>query len=968
VRSLSRTGALKSLLEQVDKYNIDVAALQETKWLGSEITDMKSYTIFKSGKPSGNREFGVAFIVNKKFKQLVTDFKPINERLCALRIKTTFFNVWLINIHAPTEDKDDDIKDEFYSLLEYTYDSLPSNDMKIVLGDFNAKVGKEETYKGTIGGHSLHDTSNDNGQRVVDFASSRNIVVSSTFFPHRNIHKRTWASPDGVTFNQIDHVLTDKRAASSILDVRSYRGANCDSDHYLVKATFRCRIATRGQTKSQTAPKFDIEKLKERSIAVAYESALESHLNKNLNLQEMQVEELWSRIKNDIKSVAEEVIGLKSRRKRNDWRDDECKDATRKKNEAYIQYTERTTRAKKEAYKELRRFANKTNRRKKRKYLNDELREMDENFKQNNTRAAYAVVKQLKAGFQPTTSLCKDTNGNIISDAEEIKSRWKQYFQELLNPSGPTERHTSNNLTDRTADEEPTSSPPTLEEVKSALGNQKNNKAPGVDNIPAELLKWGGECVAKIIHALISSIWTKEILPNDWRKSIICPVYKKGDKLRCENYRGISLLCTSYKVFSKILESRIKPLADKITGEYQGGFRTGRSTTDQIFSVKQVLEKCWEYNIEVHQIFVDFKQAYDSIDRTVLYTILLDLGIPAKLVRLIKLTMTGSISQVRVQNDLTASFETECGLKQGDGLAPILFNLALEYVIRRIPVDTKGTLLFKSTQVVAYADDINIMARSLVGAKEVLVNLDSSAREVGLRINENKTKVMTQTRRNTPIRQNLTVADYNFENVENFVYLGTNISKDGNETEEIKRRILLANKTYYWILPIIRNKDVHRNAKLRIYKSIIRPVLCYGSETWTLTQASEKMINACERKILRRILGPVRIEDVWRTRYNVELYTIFDDPEVSTLIKLRKLQWAGHVVRMDDERIPKRALKGKAEGKRPVGKPRKRWQDSIDADSKSLLRFSNWRTRSLDRDAWRRSIQEAKARLGLSRH
>jgi endonuclease/exonuclease/phosphatase family metal-dependent hydrolase len=115
-----------------------------------------------------------------------------------------------LNVHAPTEDKDDDIKDSFYEELEQVFDQFPRYHMNILLGDFNAKVGREEIFKPIIGNESLHEASNDIGVRVVNFATSKNLIVKSTTFPHRDIHKHTWTSPDEVTHNQIDHVLIDK--------------------------------------------------------------------------------------------------------------------------------------------------------------------------------------------------------------------------------------------------------------------------------------------------------------------------------------------------------------------------------------------------------------------------------------------------------------------------------------------------------------------------------------------------------------------------------------------------------------------------------------------------------------------------------------------------------------------------------------------------------------------------------------
>ena len=134
--------------------------------------------------------------------------------------------------------------------------------MKILLGNFNAKVGRENIFKPTIGNESLHQDSNDNGVRLVNFATSKNLVVKSTMFPHHSIHKYTWTSPDGNTHNQIDHVLIDRRRQSSVLDVRSFRGADCDSDHYLVVAKLRERLAVN----KKAAQKFEGEKLNLRKL------------------------------------------------------------------------------------------------------------------------------------------------------------------------------------------------------------------------------------------------------------------------------------------------------------------------------------------------------------------------------------------------------------------------------------------------------------------------------------------------------------------------------------------------------------------------------------------------------------------------------------------------------------------------------------------------------------------------------
>jgi hypothetical protein len=123
------------------------------------------------------------------------------------------------NVYVLTEEKTDDSKDNFYEELEQVFNHFPKYHMKIRLGDFNAKLGKEDIFKPTIGNESLHEDSNDNGFRVVNFATSKNLGFKGTMFPHQNIHKYTWTSPDGKTHNQINHILIHRRWHSSLLNV-----------------------------------------------------------------------------------------------------------------------------------------------------------------------------------------------------------------------------------------------------------------------------------------------------------------------------------------------------------------------------------------------------------------------------------------------------------------------------------------------------------------------------------------------------------------------------------------------------------------------------------------------------------------------------------------------------------------------------------------------------------------------------
>jgi hypothetical protein len=118
-------------------------------------------------------------------------------------------------------------------------------------------------------------------------------------------------------------------------------------------------------------------------------------------------------------------------------------------------------------------------------------------------------------------------------------------------------------------------------------------------------------------------------------------------------------------------------------------------------------------------------------------------------------------------------------------------------------------------------------------------------------------------------------------------------------------------------------------------------------------------------KILRRILGPINDNGTWRMRHNKEIYTLYGDPELSTVIELRILQWAGHVQRLESQSIPRMVMAGQMCGKRPVGKPKKRWMDAVKEASYQTLNWRNCEVKAQDRDEWRSRIKKAKARFGL---
>ena len=200
----------------------------------------------------------------------------------------------------------------------------------------------------------------------------------------------------------------------------------------------------------------------------------------------------------------------------------------------------------------------------------------------------YRGINDFKKGYQPRTITVKDEKVELVADPHSIMARWRNYFSQLLNI------HEDNDV--RQAEihtVEPLVPEPSAFDVELAIGKLKNYKSPGIDQISAELIKARGRTICCAIHNLIISIWNKEKLPEEWKESIIVPIYKKGDKTDCNNYRGISILPTMYKILSNILLSRLIPYAEEVIGDHQCGFRHNRSTTDHIFCIRQILQKKW---------------------------------------------------------------------------------------------------------------------------------------------------------------------------------------------------------------------------------------------------------------------------------------------------------------------------------------------------------------------------------------
>ena len=579
--------------------------------------------------------------------------------------------------------------------------------------------------------------------------------------------------------------------------------------------------------------------------------------------------------------------------------------------------------------------------------INGKINSMSEHFSGNAHRKAWNLVRDLSGkNSKPAIQL---KGGSTTKRLEN----WLDHFKNLLGkkPALPEDKSLP-----REQISPPLNisvSPFTLKELTDVLSQIKSCKAFGPDNIPPII--WKDYNFHGFLLQLCNLALDENVCTNHWLKSNIIPVPKKGDLTLATNYRGISLLPIAAKIYNKLLLNRIRPHVDPLLRKNQNGFRSGRSTLTQILALRRILEEARNFNLEAILVFVDFKKAFDSVDREKMFDILSLYGIPQKIITAIKLLYSGTKSSVQTPDGETDTFPIIAGILQGDTLAPFLFILVVDYVMR-VSVDkisNFGFLLHRRRGPrnpaihitdTDFADDIALISSQIESAQRLLISLESAANCVGLYLNESKTEYLTLNLDDSLPKIIKTISGIELKCVLDYQYLGSFIS---SSEKDFKIRKALAWSACNRLHKIWSSDFLDSELKVKIFKITIEPILLYGSETWSLTRKLEKQLDGTYTRLLRRVKNLS-----WRDHPTKD--TIYGSLKpISLTLKAKRVQFAGHCLRASSEVISSLVL-----WKPRLAKQRSRkftFPDAICRDTG--LNFCDLPNAMHDRDSWRQRVE-----------
>ena len=509
--------------------------------------------------------------------------------------------------------------------------------------------------------------------------------------------------------------------------------------------------------------------------------------------------------------------------------------------------------------------------------------------------------------------LIKKINFKTIKMPKISITEWGNYFYDFLNPKkvdqGPKVSNESLPEEDYQVEVEELDKEITQAEILQAIDKQKKGKSAGLDEISPELIKLTKPQIIKYLHKLFQKLYDTSTYPKEWAKSIIIPIHKKGSKLILDNYRGISLLSVTSKLFTSIIYNRLYTWLEnnmKICEE-QAGFRRHFSTVDHIYTLYSMVNNRLhgQKKGKLYVAFIDFKKAFDTVNRNVLWECMKEEGISTKMIKMIKGIYSIVTATVRFGNKFSEDIDCPLGVKQGCLLSPLLFSILINKVARKIAEKGRAGYQFvtggKEIFSLLFADDIVLVSLTPSGLQNQLNNLKIESEKLGLEVNLNKTKaVIFRGGGYIGKAEKWYYGQEKIEIVNSYKYLGytftTKLSTEIALAEfagRAKGKVISIFKALYKI------GKVDISIFFHLFDCQVKPMILYASEIWgnNAQYTLEKVHMFAARKLLGvNAKTPRQLIYGELNRHPIEI-----DSKINTLKYWLKLQ------EMEDNRIPKQA-------------------------------------------------------------
>ncbi|CAH1245993.1 Hypp7629 [Branchiostoma lanceolatum] len=423
----------------------------------------------------------------------------------------------LISAYAPTMSYEQEQKELFYEKLAHLLNSVSKHDKLLLMGDFNARVGSDsQSWPDVIGAHGV-GRKNSNGQMLLTLCSEHGLTVTNTLYQLPDIHKVTWMHPRSKRWHQIDYIITRRQDIRDVRITRAIRGADCWTDHTLLRSKLSFSTASAHHThrrrKDSTKKKLDVLKLSHPETKEVLAANLREQIKKLP--AENNPEKAWKNFRKLLYGTSELTLGH-ARRKHQDWFDNNNEEITRllsQNQEAFTTWlNDKNSTAKHDHLKHLRSKVQTELRRMKDKWWESKATELQQYADEHNTRKFFAGLKAVYGPSSNAMAPVRSADGTLLTEKGDITERRRQHFSQLLNRPSNIDQQAIQDMPQRplmTFLDDPSS----LEETQKAIKQLQGGKAPGPDGIPSEILKEGGEAVTAKLTELLQMFWREGTVP-----------------------------------------------------------------------------------------------------------------------------------------------------------------------------------------------------------------------------------------------------------------------------------------------------------------------------------------------------------------------------------------------------------------------------------------------------------------------